>query len=78
MEKLTKRLGDDEVKNKYIMIPHSKDKIFPKDDFEVSFLDKKYIAYVFPFESKVMGNKKIWEHKLMFRDPVPDIFHFGK
>lgn len=78
MEKLSKKLGDDEVKNRYIMLPHGKEKMFPKDDFKVDFGGSQYDAYVFPYESKVMGSKKIWEHKLMFREPHPDVFHFGK
>lgn len=78
MEKLSKKLGDDEVKNRYIMLPHGKEKMFPKDDFKVEFEGGAFTAYVFPYESKAMGSKKIWEHKLMFREPHPDIFHYGK
>lgn len=78
MEKFTKKLGDDEVKNKYIMLPHGKEKLFPKDDFEVEYAKEKFTAYVYPFEGKSQGSKKIWDHKLMFRDPTPDLFHFGK
>lgn len=78
MEKLSKKLGDEEVKDKYIMLPHGKEKMFLKDDFKVEIAGNEYIGYVFPFESKAMGSKKIWAHKLMFREPCPDIFHYGK
>ena len=78
MEKLSKKLGDDEVKNRYIMLPHGKEKMFPKNDFKVEFGGNEFMGYVFPFESKSMGSKKIWDHKLMFREPYPDVFHFGK
>lgn len=76
----SKHLTDSEVKNKHIELPKGKEKIFPKKgDFNVVFSNQKYMAFILPHESKALGpKKKIFEYRLIFREPLPNVFLFDK
>ncbi len=68
------------MKNRYIELPKGKEKLFPKkEDFAVAYEGQKHMAFILPHESKALGpSKKILEYRLMFREPHPNVFFFGK
>ena len=78
MDGFSKVLSGDEVRNKYVLLPRGKENLFPKrEDFDLTFEDKTYKAFIYPEESKAMGpKKKIFQYKLEFKDEVPDVFKY--
>ena len=78
MSGFSKVLSGDEVRGKYLMIPRGKENDFPKrEDFDISFGDATFKAFIFPEESKSMGpKKKVFQYKLEFRAEIPEIFKY--